>query len=149
MSLDDDDFSQDDFEKRRKRANEHPLRRQAKEILKVVSLLLEYANNEEEVEQYGSTLIESAHIINAKLAGALVSDSYIVCMQNAAIIRSHAEYIRLSNHSLTEMTNIDKKYISVLRSEMEKFRELFRDWAGEIRAMKEKDEFSEDDWGLF
>ena len=100
-------------------------------------------------KQFGSSLIESAYIINAKLAGALGSDSYIVCMQSAALIRSNAEYLRLSNHSLNEMTNIEKKYISVFRVEMEKFRELFILWAKEVKAMKEKDEFSEDEWGLF
>lgn len=149
MSFDDNDFSDDEFERRREKARNHPLRRQAEEVLKVVGLLIEYAGDDEESDRFGTTILESAHIINAKLAGALGSDSYMVCMQNAAIIRSHAEYIRLSNHTLKEMTGIDKKYISVLRSEMEKFRELFVEWAKEVRAMKEKDEFSEDEWGLF
>jgi hypothetical protein len=121
MNFDDDDFSDSEFEKKRNEAKGHPLRKQGLEILKILALLLE-SSDEKENEQIGSTLIESARIINAKLAGALGSDSYIVCMQNASIIRSHAEYIRLSNHTLNELTSIDKKYISVLRSEMEKFR---------------------------
>jgi hypothetical protein len=153
MDFDDDNFDSDAFseEESRKKEdakNNHPLAKQGKEILEIVNLLLDCIEDKNERELYGSTLLESSHMINAKLAGAIGSDSYIVCMQHAAIIRYHAEYIRLSNHSLNEMEGLDKKYISVLRAEMETFRELFRKWVIEIKNGRDPDDLP-DEWGLF
>ncbi|MCD6067102.1 MAG: hypothetical protein K0S33_1928 [Bacteroidetes bacterium] len=158
MPFNDDDFDFDDlsdeekeeFEKERKekknRTKNHPLMIQAKEIVEMVNVLLETCNDETFAEVYGGTLRESTMMIRVKLTSALDSDSYLLCMQNAALIREHAQYLRLSNHSLKMSKGFDEQHVNMFRQEMEKFRMLFRDWIKEVRNMEED---YEDEWGLF
>jgi hypothetical protein len=157
MPYDDDNFDPDDlsddekeeFEKMQKQEQyllrKHPLLLQAKEILKIVDVLMD-TRAEDSMDVYGNTLQESAMIIVVKLSSAIPSESYLMRMQNAALVREHAEYLCLSNHMLRDIGGFDEKYILMFREEMEKFRGLFREWAKEIHSM-EKD--VEDEWGLF
>jgi hypothetical protein len=149
-----EDFSEEDmahFEKQRKedeaRVKKHPLLLQAKEILHIVDLLIDSAPDNEENESYTSTLKESAMIMLVKLSSGLRTDSYVLGMQNAAIIRDHAEYLRLSNHMLKGMEGFDLNYVKMFREEMEKFRLLFKNWAAELHSMEA--DYVDEDWGLF
>jgi hypothetical protein len=153
--MDNEDFylsdeENEEFEKERREEREklqkHPLLKQAKEILSIVDALLDTCKDEEISKMYGDTLRESAMTIVAKLSSALVSDNYLLCMQNAAIILEHGEYLRLSNHKLNSSGALDKKYVDMFREETENFRHIFKDWAKEIRKMKSD---VEDEWGLF
>lgn len=153
--MDDEDFEfseeeKEEFEKEERKKREelkkHPLLKQAKEIVSIVDALLTTSSDEQEVEMYGNTLRESAMIIVAKLSSGLRSDNYLLCMQNAAIIREHGEYLRLSNHMLNHSGSFNEKYVEMFRQEMENFRLLFKEWAEEIRKME--NDF-EDEWGLF
>jgi hypothetical protein len=155
--FDDDDFDfgelsdeeREEIERERKeqdeRVNKHPLMLQAQEILQIVDALLA-STDSETIDIYGGTLRESTMMLVVKLSSALRSDSYVICMQSAAIIRDHAEYLRLSNHILSDSEAFDEKYINMFREEMERFRELFKTWAKEIR---DKENDFEDEWGLF
>ncbi len=156
-SFDDDDFDfgelsdeeREEIEREMKaedaRVNKHPLMLQAQEILNIVDYLLD-STDSETIDMYGGTLRESTMMLVVKLSSALRSDSYVICMQSASIIRDHAEYLRLSNHMLTDSEAFDEKYITMFREEMERFRELFKIWAKEIR---DKENDFEDEWGLF
>lgn len=154
MPIDDDDLNFDDmsddendeFEQNEKRRRNHPLFLKAKEILGTIDAMGN-TMDEEDREMYFSTLAQSAMIIPAKIAGALGSENWLICMQNAAIIRDHAHYLLISSHGLRSMTKTDKKYIKVLRTEMEEFREMFKEWVGTFETL-EKDDY-EDEWGLF
>ncbi|WP_317897538.1 hypothetical protein [Aurantibacillus circumpalustris] len=126
--------------------SKHPLYLQAHEILKILDTLMDTAD-EEAKERYAPTLLESATIICAKLSSGLVSESYVQCMQNASLVREHAEYLRLSNHLLNHSKCFDPEYIRLFRAEMEKFRELFKIWASQIHKMEPAYENTE--WGLF
>jgi hypothetical protein len=148
-----DDLSEDekkDIERQQQEDDErlasHPLNIQAHEIMNMVDVLLDTCNDETAREMYGRTMRESAMIILAKLASGLTSDDYVLSMQKASIIRDHAEYLRLSNHMLNSLEVFDRAYVKSFREEMEKFRELFREWATEIR-IQEND--YQDEWGLF
>lgn len=153
--MDNDDFElspeeneelEKEMRKEREMLKKHPLLKQAKEILSVVDTLLDTCNDAAMGERYGATLRESAMILVVKLSSALISDNYLLCMQNAALIREHGEYLRLSNHMLNSSGAFDKKYVKMFRGEMENFRLLFKEWAKEI-GNKEND--VEDEWGLF
>jgi hypothetical protein len=128
------------------RLNKHPLFKQAHEINKVLDLVLESFYNPEEKELFGTTLKNSALTIITKLSSGLTSDSYGYCMQKAAVIREHGEYLRLSNHLLSSRKSCETRYIDLFREEMDQFHHLFKNWAKEILTMK--DDF-EDEWGLF
>jgi hypothetical protein len=138
------EFEREQTEERAK-LKKHPLLKQAKEINTIVDALLTTCNDPQE-ELYGNTLRESAMIIVAKLSSGLRSNNYLLCMQNAAIIREHGEYLRLSNHLLNHSGAFDEKYVTMFREEMENFRLLFMEWAKEIRKMEND---VQDEWGLF
>ena len=159
MASDEEDFDfnsefsdeeNEEFERERKAKDKklktHPLYIQANEVLHILELLMETSADDDVKESFTSMMWDSATIIIAKLSSVLNSGFYISCMQQAAIIRDHAEYLRLSNHMLTSIEAFDPKYITLFRDEMEKFRELFKAWAKEIHQM---DDEIEDEWGLF
>jgi hypothetical protein len=153
FNFDYDDLSEEEKEELERQQQEedqrvesHPLNVQANEILHMIDVLIETSNNSDMKEMYGSTLRDSAMIIITKLASGLSSDSYQICMQKAAIIRDHGEYLRLSNHMLDNLECFDPKYVKAFREEMEKFRELFIEWAKEIHQMSDE---VDDEWGLF
>jgi hypothetical protein len=141
-----DEEAERDYREEEKRKRNHPLYKQSKEIIQVVKALVESFRDEGIKEMYGSTMTESAYIISAKLSGALSMNFYTGCMQNAAIIREHAEYLRIATSGLHMLAESHTEYIVVLREEMEKFRELFKEWVSEIREM---DDLMDDEWGLF
>jgi hypothetical protein len=158
FSDDDMDFNFDDlspeekeeFEKEQrekdKKIKTHPLFLKATDIYKTVEALI-HSLPEDEQDMYASTLAESSMMLAPKIAGAIGSESWLLCMQNAAIIRYHAEYLHTSTSGLKMYTSAQKDYVQILRSEMEEFRELFASWVKTF-AKLDKEEYT-DEWGLF
>lgn len=132
-------------EKRRRK--EHPLVKQAEEIYRTVRALLDSIPEGEEREMHESPMMESAMIIPAKLAGAIGSGSWLISMQNAAIIREHAQYLLISTSGLKAEDSVDQQYVQLLRDDMIRFRDLFVEWIAEINRMEHEDYI--DEWGLF
>jgi DNA replication initiation complex subunit (GINS family) len=135
-----------EFCEKEEKIKKHPLRVKGNEIYEVVSAFIESLEDDAK-EMYGSALMESALLINGKLAGAIGSDNWLICMQNASLIRYHAEYIHTSTSGLTAFTNADKDYVKVLRTTMQEFRELFIEWVKTFDSFG-KDDYT-DEWGLF
>ena len=134
--------------KRKAYINNHPLFMKAQEIPETVSALLESFPEEEMRKMYASTLTESAMMLAPKLAGAMGSNSWLLCMQNASLIRYHAEYLLTSTSGIQLFfENADKDYVQVLRDDMLEFRALYNEWMKEIRQLDEE-EYT-DEWGLF
>ncbi|HOZ86248.1 MAG TPA: hypothetical protein PL029_00760 [Bacteroidia bacterium] len=161
MPFDDDEFDMDDdamspeeeaeinerMKKEKEAVKKHPLFVQACEIEQVLDSLLGYdKTGEERTESHAYLLHESLVIVKAKLYSALASGNYLISMQNASIIRDHAQFLLLSNHHL-EHLEFDKAYVNIFWEEMEKFRELFVLWAKDIKELDRED--MEDEWGLF
>jgi hypothetical protein len=123
-----------------------PIYKKAFEIYETVNALVE-SLPEEDKEFHQSILMESAMMLAPKLAGAMGSDSWLICMQNASIIRYHAEYLHTSTSGLRMFTKVEKDYVKILRTEMEEFRELFKEWVKTFDKL-EQEEWT-DEWGLF
>src|SRR5437868_13572700 len=118
--MDDDDFNFDfddlspeeqeelerEFREKQDKIKRHPLRIKGNEIYEVVSAFNESLTGDAK-EMYAGSLMESALIINGKLAGAMGSDNWLICMQNASLIRYHAEYLHTSTSGLKAFTNAD------------------------------------------
>ena len=158
MNFDDDDFDFDDLSEEEKREIEnemqemenktknHPLFKKASEICTLVTAIVE-SLPEEGKEMYESTMMESAYILAPKLAGAMGSDSWLICMSNASIIRYHADYLLASTSGLKYFTNAEADYVALMRKEMHDFQVLFKEWVQEFNKL-EREEY-EDEWGLF
>jgi hypothetical protein len=149
-----DDYSEEEkeeFERQQKEEDErvrnHPLVKQAIEICHTSRALIASIRDDRERQMYEHVVLESSFILGPKLSGALHSGSWLLSMQNAAIIRYHAEYLLTTTSGLKTLDSVDKRHVQLLRDEMIHFRELFVDWCRELREM-EKDDY-EDEWGLF
>lgn len=150
--MEDDDFPKNEYEReienRHKKAREHPIGLHLMELSQTLLVLLKYPKREDDLVIGNIEIItESINMIKVKLYSALRSRSYLVCMQNASIIREHADYLLLASHTLNSLNCFDKGHISVFRAEMEVFQQLFKTWVQEIKKM-DKEGF-EDEWGLF
>jgi hypothetical protein len=143
------DFNEDDstgFETRHERLKKFPLYIKSMEILDTIDAICASMDSKDH-NIYASILRESAMMIPPKIAGAYGSQSWMVCMQNASIIRYHAEYLLTSTSGLKHFTKTDKSYIQVMREDILAFQELFVEWVSTFDKM-EDDDF-EDKWGLF
>lgn len=123
-----------------------PVYKKAVEIFDTVSALVESLSDEDK-EFYQSILLESSMMLAPKIAGAFGSDSWLICMQNASIIRYHAEYLHTSTSGLRLFTKAQKEYVQLFRTEMEEFRELFKEWVKTFSKLEHEDYV--DEWGLF
>ena len=123
-----------------------PIFLKAEEIFKIVHTISDTLD-EEEREMHIGTLMESSIILAPKIAGAMSTDSWLLCMQNASIIRYHAQYLHTSTASLHDLSGVPKEYVKVLRNEMEEFRELFKEWVKSFKNLEHED--YTDEWGLF
>ncbi len=158
MEDDDFDFNFDDLsdeekeeiEKQQREEREalenSPIYKKAFEIYETVNALVESLSDDDK-EFYQSILLESSMILAPKIAGAFGSDSWLICMQNASIVRYHAEYLLTSTSGLRLFTKAQKEYVQLFRTEMEKFQELFKEWVKTFDKL-EKEEYV-DEWGLF
>lgn len=159
MDLDDDDFDfdsedmsqeeQDELDKemkqREKRIHDHPLFKKAEAVYQLVSALVESLPQEAR-EMYAPSLYESSMMLTPKLAGAIGSESWLLSMQNAAIIRYHAQYLLTSTSGLKMFEEVNVDYIKLLRKEIIEFQALFKDW---VNSLSNLDDEGEDEWGLF
>jgi len=141
-----DNPNDDDFNRKQKHKSNMPIYQKAMDILKTARLLGLTLKGDDK-EMYEFHLNESALMMVTKIAGAVGSGSWLIAMQNAAIVRWHAEWMLTATTGLKHMTEADKNYVNVLRIDIEEFRELFKAWVKEIHKM-EKDDF-DDEWGLF
>jgi hypothetical protein len=149
MDFNEDDFSEEadnEFESRHEKLKKFPLYIKSMEILDTVDAICESMVKKDN-DVYSSILRESAMMIPPKIAGAFGSGSWLICMQNAAIIRYHAEYLLTATSGLKHFTKTDKKYIQVMRDDLLEFRDLFAKWVSTFDEL-EDDDF-DDQWGLF
>ena len=148
-----DDLSDEEKEEIEKQQREEkqalktsPVYIKAFEIYNTVNALVESLSDEDK-EFYQSILLESSMMLAPKIAGAVGSDSWLICMQNASIIRYHAEYLHTSTSGLRLFTKAQKEYVQLLRAEVEEFRELFKEWVKTFNKLDHEEYV--DEWGLF
>jgi hypothetical protein len=154
FNSDSDELSEEEMKKfewerkqKYKAIHNHPLYILAVEIMETVNALNESIVDDRDRQMYEMTLTESSLMLAPKIAGAMGSGSRILSLQNASIIRYHAEFLLTSTSGLKSLDSVDKKYVQLLREDMIEFRRLFKIWVKEIKKMK-KDDY-EDEWGLY
>lgn len=150
-NLSDEEKAEMDREEKEIRNNmtNHPLYKKSHEILEIVEAIIESLPEEE--QRMHSPMLESAMMLAPKFAGAYKCDMWLLVMQNAAIMRYHAEYLTTgtSGFELFGDGAVDKRYVNLLRTEMKNFKKLFTEWMEEVHAMPKDFEMDGDDWGVF
>lgn len=127
----------------------HPMYLKAEEILNIVVIIVESLPENE--RDFHAPLVESAMMLAPKFAGAYGSDLWLLTMQNAAIMRYHAEYVATGTYgfNIAGETPVDERYIELLRKEMREYKALFNEWMETVHAMPKDFEMDQDDWGVF
>lgn len=132
-----------------------PVYQKALEILELSVKISEYLSEEINEKVSGPELqlakfhaeemVNNAHIIPPKIAGATGGDLYDIKMENAAIIRKAARelYVGCNGFALFDLKGLE--YLDVLREEIEAFRIEFAEW---VKTFDPWD-YIIDRWGLF
>lgn len=168
MFFDDDDDQMDDFnawyenlseeekaeiqrkaDLKWKQMENHPLYKKAEEIVNVVETIIELLPEDE--RDFHEPVRESAMMLAPKFAGAYDCDMWLLMMQNAAIMRYHAQYVATGTYgfNIVGETQVDERYIELLRKEMREYKKLFVEWMETVHATPRNSEMDEDDWGVF
>ena len=121
--------------------------KKAELIFQLVNSLMDAISDEDEyLSQTKYMMRDDAAIICAKIAGAEGGDVYSIRMQNAAIIRDHAMHLYTQVGSLRfQDTFKETEYITLIRQEIDAFRDLFIDWVANF----DKSNYHWDEWELF
>lgn len=95
-------------------------------------------------EDHKSMILADAYQIAVKIQSSEIGNMYTLRMENASIIRKNAQFIKSSILTMMIERIVEEDHGQVIRDEIDKFREVFKEWVNSFQ----KDEF-EDEWGLF
>jgi hypothetical protein len=104
--------------------------------------------DEEEDDQPGfiqRMMKENAMIIPPKIKGAMAMDAYSLKMENAVIIKINICQLKLQLWSCEALHGLERKYVDVMRTEIEAFREIFVKW---VTSFDKTNDYP-DEWHLF
>jgi len=122
------------------------------EIIIMLNGALGDLEDEDEPGQHGASFIRDrkamilgdAFEVGAKIRSSEAGRMYVLRMENAAIIRKNAQYIKTGMLGFSMEEEVEDDYCEAIRNEIDNFRELFKIWLSTFT----KDEY-EDEWGLF
>jgi hypothetical protein len=106
--------------------------------------LSEEDDEETFLKERKALVLGDAYEVGAKISSSEAGGIYIIRMENAAIIRKNAQYVKTALLGMMMEGEIEEAYGNIIRDEIDIFRELFKTWIGTF----EKDEYR-DEWGLF
>jgi hypothetical protein len=131
----------------KKKMNELPIAQKAKELIDLVQAFnTTIPEDDDYLKTIGQLMAENSMIILAKIAGAEGGNLYSNRMQNAAIIRQAGLDLYVQIGGLRFVENFSQpEYIDLIRSEIDAFRELFKEW---IYSFDTRNAIP-DEWGLF
>lgn len=142
----DDEENEDPQKDKPMRIYGRQLYKKAVDILNVTQTICDLMPDDEYEEMTKGLMLQNAMLIPAKIRGSLaVDDIYSIVMENAVIIKVNVCELKAQLWACDEIHGIEKKYIEVLREEIELFKEIFINWVTSF----EKDNDYPDDWYLF
>jgi hypothetical protein len=143
-----DEFDRDDEEDYWKpvKINGRALFKKSIDILNLSTIICDLLDAVEEDGITQRLILENATRIPAKIRGGMaVDDVYCIVMENAVIIKVNICELKAQLWACEELHGIDKKYVKVLRDEIEVFKGLFIQW---VRSFDKTNDLP-DEWWLF
>ena len=120
--------------------------RKAIEILNLTETICSMLpEGERECEFTKGLMMENATIVPGKIKGAMSMDTYSLKMENAVIIKVNIMQLKVQLWSCEAIHGMERKYLDVLRDEIEAFRQLFIKWVTSF----DKSNDLPDEWHLF
>jgi hypothetical protein len=122
------------------------LYKKAIDILNVTQTICDLMPDEEYEEMTKGLMLSNALIISAKIRAAMaVDDVYSLVMENAVIIKVNVCELKAQLWACNEIHGIEKKYIEVLKEEIDHFKKIFIQWVTTF----DKENDLPDEWFLF
>jgi hypothetical protein len=134
-----------DPERERKRVELLPVYQKAEEIRDLTRRIIDSIDDERVRVIHMNTMLEDSIIIPERIAAAEAVDDYVLKMENAIVVKIHARSLQNQSASLLFEGALPGEYLTLLRKEIETFRQLFKSWTKTFNASEKKD----DGWGLF
>ena len=100
--------------------------------------------SKEMMEDHLGMIMGDAYEVAVKIKSSEAGGLYIMRMENAAIIRKNAQFIKISTNSFMLEEMMEPQHRQIIREEIDKFKELFKTW---VTSFVKDD--CEDEWGLF
>lgn len=134
-----------------------PLFKKAEEIRKLATAIVEGGPDKADakrsqlrfaqhmLEQSKDDIMQHAHTIGAKIAGAYGASLYDIQMENACLIRRSCREMIVALRGLEMAGYSEQSYFDLLRHAVKEFRPLFAEW---VATFKNSD-YLYDDWELF
>jgi hypothetical protein len=147
---DPDDFDRDDEEDgdawKPEKVYGNELFRKSIDILNLTETICSMLPEDEGESEFTHRLMmENATIVPAKIKGAMVMDVYSLKMENAVIIKVNVMQLKVQLWSCEAIHEMERKYLDVLRDEIEAFRQIFIKWVTSF----DKENDLPDEWHLF
>lgn len=142
--MSDEEYKREHLAKR-KRLQNLPVYKKALEILELSKNIVGAMDEEKDTLELRAYMMENAYIMAPKIAGAFESDSFVLSMENAVIIKRAARELQAQTSLAKEMDLIEGHYLQLLRDEIEAFRLLFVEW---IKTFEGYEKYN-DGWGIF
>ncbi|MBC7935539.1 MAG: hypothetical protein H7Y86_09340 [Rhizobacter sp.] len=140
-----DDDGDEDFWKPIKVAGRE-LYNKSIDILNLSSGICDLLDDAEDGKLTQQLMMENAIRIPAKIRGAMaVDDIYSLVMENAVIIKVNVSELKAQLWACEQLNGIEKKYVDVLKEEIEIFKSLFINW---VKCFDRGNDLP-DDWWLF
>jgi hypothetical protein len=122
---------------------------QWREVMAGINGLFSYAQQREAapeilLQTQKESILSDAYQVAVKVRSSAGLDLYVLKMENAAIIRKNAMFIRTQIGGMAAMNFIEEDHAIAVKHDIDTFRMLFIEWINTF----EKDEF-EDEWGFF
>lgn len=115
-------------------------------ILNLTQSLCDVLPDNSHSEVTKQAMLECAMIAPAKVKSAQVVDEiYSLVMENAVLIKVNMVQLKDQLWACSAIHEVEKKYLDVLRNEIEEFRKIFIQWVGTF----EKENDYPDEWHLF
>jgi hypothetical protein len=135
-----------DYENRRDELDKMPLYIKGHEIADLVRDICALIDeNNAILDSLKWQLLDDAHILVVKIAGAEGGELYDIRMECATLIRKSAMNLYVSIHSLKMHGFEHIEYYLMVRKKIQEFRTLFVEWV----AGFDKTNYIADRWGLF
>ncbi|RYY68369.1 MAG: hypothetical protein EOO13_12515, partial [Chitinophagaceae bacterium] len=116
------------------------------DILNLSSTICDLLDDAEDGALTQQLVMENAIRIPAKIKGGMaVDDIYSLVMENAVIIKVNIGELKAQLWACEQLNGIEKKYVDLLKDEIEIFKSLFITW---VRAFDRSSDLP-DDWWLF
>lgn len=123
-----------------------PIAEKADEIFKTIKTIVDLIPEDNEpLQEVKSHIMENIMVLQVKLYSAERTKLWDIKMENAALIRKNARELMVAYHSLNMFGFEEASYYKKIRTQLEEFRLLFREWVATFNPKH----FITDEWGLF